>query len=389
MAIPALGPDNHDPEVESLGEWDKAQFLEDWLRDLGVESIVRVDAPDVRVPAGLRPNIVAVIPGENTRKTLWIMSHTDVVPAGARSLWNTDPFELAVDGDVITGRGVEDNHQGIVSSLLLAKAVVDSGATPPINLGLLLVADEETGSAYGLDYVLKTRPELFGSSDLCIIPDFGSPDSTLVEVAEKSMLWVRVTVTGKQCHASTPDQGVNSLRAAADLICKMEELNKRFGDRDPLFAPDRSTFEPTKIEGNVPNINTVPGREVFYMDCRVLPAYDLDDVLDAMRELGQTVETVHGVSIAYEPVQRAQAAPETSPNSEVVTRLMAAIKDEYGSDAKPQGIGGGTVAAFLRRAGHPAVVWSTCVHNAHQPNENSRISWQIGDAKVFARVLWG
>lgn len=382
VAIPALGPDNG-----GQGELDKAQFLMGYLGELGFAQVERIDAPDARVASGIRPNIAAIIPGSRTDKTFWVISHTDVVPAGDRSLWRTDPFTLHVDGDTMVGRGVEDNHQGIVASLMLAKALLEEGATPPVNYGVLLVADEETGSRYGLDHVLQARPDLFHPDDLFLTPDFGCADSTMLEVAEKSMLWMQITLTGKQCHASTPGQGKNSLVACADLIMRVRELYTEYADQDALFDPPISTFEPTRKEENVPNVNTVPGHDVFYMDCRVLPHYALDDVLASVRRMADGVETTHGVSIAIETVQRGDAAPATSPDSEIVTRLIAGIRAVYGTEATPMGIGGGTVAAFLRKRGYPCAVWATCVHNAHQPNESSLISTQLGDAKVMAHVL--
>jgi len=52
----------------------------------------------------------------------------------------------------------------------------------------------------------------------------------------------------------------------------------------------KATFEPTKKEANVGNINTIPGEDVFCMDCRVLPEYDLKDVLAAIREIVRKIE---------------------------------------------------------------------------------------------------
>ena len=56
-------------------------------------------------------------------------------------------------------------------------------------------------------------------------------------------------------------------------------------------------------------------------------------------------------------------------------------------EARPTGIGGGTVAALLRQAGLPAVVWSCIRNTCHQHNEHSSISATIRDAQVFAHVL--
>jgi succinyl-diaminopimelate desuccinylase len=71
----------------------------------------------------------------------------------------------------------------------------------------------------------------------------------------------------------------------------------------------------------------------------------------------------------------------------VVTALSRAIRAVYGREAVPQGIGGGTVAAFFRRRGLPAAVWMTVSETAHQPNEFCRLSTLVGDAQVLAHVF--
>lgn len=383
-AIPALGPDNDGP-----GEYDKAVYLERALQDMGITDIRRLDAPDSRVPHGIRPNIVAVIPGEDTSRNFWIISHMDIVPPGDLDLWDSDPYQLTVDGDVIVGRGVEDNQQGITASMLLAKAVLEEGVVPPMNLALMLVSDEETGSRYGLEYILDEHADVFGPEDLILVPDYGDPGSGLIEVAEKSTLWLKCSFTGKQCHASTPEQGINSLVASAAFIMRVKEMEERFGDKDPLFNPAGSTFSPTKKDANVPNVNTIPGKDVVYIDCRVLPQYDLADVVSAFEDIGRDIAEEYGVLVGFEAVQREQAAPPTPHDAPIVGRLVQGIKAVYDTEAKPAGIGGGTVAALFRKKHIPVAVWSTWIYNAHQPNERSLISTQIGDAKVMAHVLFG
>jgi succinyl-diaminopimelate desuccinylase len=383
VSIPAVGPDNG-----GQGERAKADFMLAWLKDHGVTDVTEYQAPDDRVPCGHRPSIKAVIPGQDTSRTFWVISHLDVVPPGDLSLWATDPFTLSVEGDVLVGRGVEDNHQGVVASLLLAKAIVENKATPPMNYGMLLVADEENGSKYGLDWLLKNHPEIFGKNDLYLIPDFGIPSSEMVEIAEKSMLWLRITLSGKQCHASSPEEGVNTLVATAAFILRLTKLHDRFPAVNELFKPANSTFQPTKKEANVENVNTIPGRDVFYMDCRVLPQYELDDVLETVYEMGRDICKTYGVTAEYHIVQKEQAAPATPKDAEIVTRLLPAVKSVYGGSPRPMGVGGGTVAAYLRRAGLDAAVWATWTPNAHQPNERTLIKYNIGDAQVIATVLF-
>lgn len=382
VSIPALGPDNG-----GQGEVEKAEYLKEYLRSISITDIRDFNAPDDSVSCGYRPNVVAVIPGKNKDKTLWTIGHLDVVPPGDLSLWNTDPYELVRDGDLIYGRGVEDNHQGMVSSILAAKAFIELGIEPDVNYGLIFVADEETGSKYGLDFLVREHEDIFSKQDMFLVPDFGDKTSSMVEIAEKSMFWLKVEVTGKQCHASTPGQGVNSFVASSALVLRIHDLYKEFAGTNPLFDPEISTFEPTKKEANVENVNTIPGRDVFYVDCRVLPQYDLDDIFARIQEYGAEVEKEYKVTVAFDFVMKEQAAPATPVDSELVVKISEAIKDIYPVEPKPVGIGGGTVAAFLRRKGYHAVVWSTLMHNAHQPNEVSSISYTINDAKVIAKVL--
>ncbi|WP_316900457.1 M20 family metallo-hydrolase [Pseudodesulfovibrio indicus] len=381
-AIPALGPRNG-----GEGEKAKADFLLAHLRSMGIEDIREYNAPDQDVPCGYRPNIVAVIPGRNTERTLWVISHIDVVPPGDLSLWNSDPYTLVRDGDTLIGRGVEDNQQGMVSSLITAQALLDLKITPELNYGLILVSDEETGSGFGLDYLVREHEGVFRKDDLFMVPDSGEPNSEMVEVAEKSMFWLKCTVIGKQCHASTPDQGNNTLVPCAEFILRVKELEALYPAEDPIYNPPRSTFQPTMKEANVANVNTIPGRDVFYIDSRVMPEYDLDDVLATIKGFASEIAAKYGVKIECEPVMWEQAAPATPEDSEIAVRTMASVRKVYNNNPKVVGVGGGTVAAFLRREGYQAVVWSTLNHNAHQPNEWASIKNTIGDAKVIADML--
>ena len=77
----------------------------------------------------------------------------------------------------------------------------------------------------------------------------------------------------------------------------------------------------------------------------------------------------------------------TSPDAPVVQALTRAIKAVYGREARPQGIGGGTVAAFFRQRGLPAAVCMTTNDTAHQPNEYCDIATLMDDARVLAHVI--
>ena len=381
-AIPALSPDNGGD-----GEQRKAQFLTTVLREFGFNNIKEYCAPDERVTSGIRPNIVATIPGKNHDKTVWIMTHMDIVPPGELNLWDDDPYKGYVKEGKIYGRGTEDNQQDLVASIFAAKAFRDEGIMPETSVGLVFVADEETGSKHGLTYVLENYPDLFQQSDIIVIPDFGDTEGSAIEIAEKSILWLRFKTTGKQCHASKPSLGKNAFTAASHLVVKLNELSQIFDVSDPIYQPPGSTFEPTKKDANIPNINTIPGEDVFYLDCRILPIYALSQIESKIRDMADEVEQQFGVSIEITPVQHIQAPPPTSHDAYVVSGLHHAIKAVYDIHAVPVGIGGGTIAAVFRQHGYQAAVWSKLNQMAHQPNEYCFIENMIGNAKVYAHLL--
>lgn len=379
---PALSPENG-----GTGEHEKAAYLKHKLEDMKPSILMEIKAPDARAQDGYRPNIISKWEHDKDKPVVWVLSHMDVVPPGDLSLWNSDPYKVKVDGEKIIGRGVEDNQHGLVASCLALKAVLESGSTFSNNVGLIMVADEENGSRYGLDYILKNHKDMFNSNDLIIVPDWGVDDGSMIEISEKSMLWLRFAVKGDQCHASTPERGNNSLFGMARLIIELDNLKREYDFKDDLFSPPVSTFESTKIEANVPNVNTIPGKDVFYMDCRVLPVYKIDEVLKSVRKISDKISNELDLDITIDTVNREDAANPTPLDAPVVKVLTRAIKKVKGVDASTMGIGGGTVAAFFRRAGFHAAVWSTCLDIAHQPNEYCRISDIIDDTKVFASIF--
>ncbi len=381
-AIPALGPENG-----GEGEAKKAEQIKKRLGELEYDLLEEVNAPDDRVPAGYRPNLLMKIKGKSNKKTIWIMSHMDVVPPGERSLWKTDPYKVVEKDGKLYGRGTEDDQQGLVSSFLAVKALREENIQPQYDVGLAIVSDEELGSKYGIEYVLKKKPNMLRPHDLIIIPDAGNPDGTMIEVAEKSILWIKCETQGKQTHGSTPEKGINAHKAAAHLIVKMNTLYNLYDTNDPLFDPPISTFEPTKKEANVDNVNTIPGLDVCYFDCRILPKYTLSEIQKQIRLWADEIEREFGVTIRISYPQTVEAPPPTPPDAPVAAALKRAVQDVMGREAKTIGIGGGTVAAYFRQAGLPAVCWCTLDDTLHAPNEYCKIENVINDARVFAHVF--
>ena len=379
IRIPAIGP-----EGKGDGEEEKAQAIIQILHAIGFDKIIRYDAKDPRVSSGKRPNIAAYLEGKTDLPRLWFVTHLDVVPAGKEKLWTTTkPFEPIVKDGCIYGRGSEDNGQSLVATIYAIKALKQLGIRPKRTIALAFVSDEEQGSDMGIQHLIKQG--LFRKDDLILVPDSGNPKGDFIEVAEKSILWFKVTTQGRQIHASMPSKGINAHRIGMQVALALDEmLHSKYNSYNKYFTEPTSTFEPTRKDNNVEAINIVPGEDVEYFDCRILPNYKVYEVLAEVEKTAQDFEKKTGAKITVEIMQN-QPAPElVDCNSPIVILLQKTIKEARNINATVGGIGGGTCAAFFRAQGIPAVVWSTIDEVPHQPNEYAKIQNMIEDAKVFA-----
>ncbi len=359
------------------GEAKRADFIQWKLEGWGL-SPNRYDYKDQT--GAVRSNLTCST-GSGDR-TVWAVAHIDTVSEGDRSLWASDPFTARVDDGKIYGRGTSDNGQEVIASMFAMRAIKESKIKTRYGFGIALVADEELGSRYGIQKLL--REKVFKDGDMFIVPDWGTPSGDMIEVAEKGVLWLRITVTGKQVHASTPEKGINAYRYAIYLLNELDLfLHDKYNSSNAIFDPQTSTFEMTKHEKNVESVNIIPGVEVSYLDCRVLPQYSLDEVIKDVKKIA-SAERYKAVSVLVEEFNREDAAPQTPSDAEVVQLLKDALKDLRDIDATTTGIGGGTCAAFFRAKGLPAAVWSTEDPVAHEPNEYARLRNIVEDAKVLA-----
>jgi len=380
LKIPALGPDN-----DGDGEMDKTEFLMELIKDFGFDEIKRYDAPDPRVSSGKRPNIVAIKKGESD-KSIAILAHMDIVPEGDLDQWETDPYDPQFIDGKIYGRGAEDNGQEVIAGLYAVKALTEAGVEPHYNIKMMIVSDEETGSQYGARYIIDEGA--VDEGDLIVVPDHSESNGKFIEVVEKSGLWVKITCRGKQGHAAMPGDTLNANRAMAEYQYRVDKILKEkfYSITNELFSPSFSTFEPTKREKNVPNVNTIPGKEVQYFDCRIIPEVDVAKVKAVFEDAGEELKEKYGTNYEIEYNRDSEAPPGTPVDSEVVVKLSEAVKKVTGHKPAPVGIGGGTVAAIFRRKGLPAAVWCSNHNMAHQPNEYAVLDNMVRDCKVFCAM---
>ncbi len=371
------------PSGGGNGEWDRAQFLKNkvlsWSKELVYEEYIAT-SDGIK-----RPNLLFLL-NVGKPNTIWFVAHLDTVSEGDPTLWSYPPFDGTIVGDKIYGRGSCDNGQGIISSLLALRYLLDNKSKMKSNIGIILVADEEAGSKFGIQYVIEKKK--FNKGDYFVVPDFGTPDGSEIEVAEKGIMWVKITVEGIQCHGSTPNKGKNAHRLARELERRIDNiLHKKFNGIDTLFTVPYCTFEPTKVEPGTTSINIIPGKESFYFDMRILPRYKVSEVLEEVKVIADEFSKEFNSPVKIEPVQMEDASFNGPEGKRIVETLKGILKEKRNIEVKEIGIGGGTCGAFFRKAGFPTVVWGTLDDVEHMPNEYAKISNMISDAEVFVELI--
>ena len=378
ISIPAIGPYNG-----GEGEVKKADALMKCLE--GFDSVERYDVEDDQFPGVIRPNVVAIKKGKK-KGTVWIVSHLDTVLPGNISEWNTEPYAATVVGDKIYGLGTEDNGQAILSSIYSTK-FIDAGTLKGMSIGLAFVADEETKSAMGVGHLIKQG--LFTKDDFILVPDWGSPNGRFIDVAEKHLIWFKIEVHGKQTHGAVPNKGINAYRVGinflSDLLKRFEE---KFTKENPLYRPACSTFEPTRASETVGNVNTIPGYYEFYIDCRLIPDYTIEEITDFVFDVAKEHSEKSSAKIVVSIEQSTQSGPQSSIDSKHYIEFKNSIEEVLGIDVTAVGVGGGTCANFFREIELNAYVWECGGGTLHQPNEYVEISNIINDAKVFATLFY-
>jgi acetylornithine deacetylase/succinyl-diaminopimelate desuccinylase family protein len=331
---------------------------------------------------GLHPEITEALPGRpnlsvsigaGSGPVLLLNAHTDTMPAGQG--WTRPPFGAVVEGGLVYGRGACDAKGGLAAFVEAVIAIAESGGLRG-RVILDCVADEEAGAAGTKAAVAAGR-----KADWAIVAE---PTDLAVARLSNGQLDVAVTFRGRAAHGSTPDDGISAIAGAAELVGMVEAAHARFRATPyPLLGP--ATYNVGTIRGGV-QASIVPAACVIEIDRRILPGStvesaiaDVDALLADLRSRRHGLEIDREVTVAIPPVVVVESSP-------VCTALAAALV-ESGSPAVMTGLRATSDAAWLDRAGIPAVVFGPgSLAHAHRPDEHVKVADVVTAARVIEAV---
>ena len=364
-----------------------------------------IPAEIVEVAPG-RADLVARLAGTGAKKALLLSHHMDVVHVD-RSKWSVDPFGAEIKDGWLYGRGSLDMKTSGILQLAAVIRLKREGVPLARDVVLVGTADEEV-EASGMQALIKQRPEIFAGAELSLTEGDvidakgGRVRSWSVDVAEKAVLWLKLTAHGQAGHASTPPQegtAVTRLAAALDRIArhrtafkvspsvqryftalagsypglpssKLKRLQASLTS-DPkfreLFLADgeraarvRNTIAITVLQGG-PQTNVIPSEAVAHLDCRLLPGEDPHAVIEEIRS------AIGDPSITIEPLQPVVATSSSGTETDLFRAIeRVAARRAPGVPVVPTLLTSWTESALLRPLGIQAYGFDPLALDEHE-----------------------
>lgn len=357
-----------------------------------------------------RPNVVGTRKGDEER-SLILCGHIDTVPIGEEAVWTVDPFGGSIKDDRIYGRGAVDMKSGVAACMAALDAIHRAGIDLSGRVSMHSVVDEEAGGFGAMDAVAKGE---LAKAAIVAEPTWGD-----VQPCEGGLLWVRITIKGRQGHAGyrfneiwpqahTPGRlvpGVNAIELANRFLGALRDYEsiRCRTSYHPLVPPGLNTISPGVIRAGagvgpdgLPLIMTnpaiIPDVAVIDLDFKFLPNERVEDVkeeFDAfvhhfcmqdrwLRDNPILIDWSLGG--LYFP-------PMDTPVDHPLVRSLVARKTELGRPVRVRGVEFVTDAGHYAGAGVAPVIFGPGGDGFHGYDEYVGIPSLLETTKVIAAAV--
>ena len=313
--------------------------------------------------------------------------HTDVVPPGHEDDWSRPPFEGAIDGADMIGRGAVD-MKGAVASFLAA--VEEIGPDHAGSISLLVTGDEEGPAENGTVKVLEWLAGRDETIDACILGEPTNPDALgdALKVGRRGSLSGEIVVEGVQGHAAYPHLADNPLRALSPMVSSL--MHPPFDEGTERFQP--TNLEVTSIDTGNSATNVVPARARALFNVRFNDTWSpetlKEEIVRRVESKAQDDALRPGRdAIAFRIAWRDRPSPVFLTKDEsLIAAVSDAVEGELGR--RPDlSTGGGTSDARFIKDVAPVVEFGLVGRTMHQIDERVALADLDTLARVYARAL--
>jgi acetylornithine deacetylase len=340
VALPSINPMGRALDGPEIREHQVTAYLETFFASLGVRHERQPIAPK-------RDNIVAFWEPPDASSTLIWEVHQDTVPVDGMTI---DPFGAVITDGKLYGRGACDVKGGMASMLSAFARLVREKPRGACRVILACTVDEEH-TFLGVQHLVKTPLRKANEPIAAVVAE---PTQLDIVHAHKGVVRWHLETTGRSCHSSRPEEGVNAIYRMGALLPLIETYARQLRESkaDPLLGPP--TLSVGLIRGGA-SVNTVPDRCVIDIDRRLIPGEGPDL---APGQLSRYLHERVGDALPFHCSEPLLRSPALSPaGSEELREKLGSAIDELAGSHRVVAVPYGTDASTLAVAGIPSVVF--------------------------------
>jgi acetylornithine deacetylase len=333
MGRPLKGPEIFEHQVTA--------YLEQYFRTLGVRYERQPVAP-------LRENIIAYYEPAQATSTLIFEVHQDTVPVDGMTI---DPFGAKIEQGRLYGRGACDVKGGMAAMVHAFARLAREKPARSARVVLACTVDEEF-TFLGVQRLV--RDDLRGGVSGPVHAVVAEPTGLNIVHAHKGAVRWHLRTTGRSCHSSRPEQGINAIYHMGALMGLVERFADELRTRKTHPLLGSATLSVGRIEGGV-SVNTVPDSCQVEIDRRTLPGEATAAVPAALGDYLRQHAPEH---ICWSLSQPWLSCPALGPEgSESLVQGLGQAINQVRGQHRVMPVPYGTDASTLAEAGVPSVVF--------------------------------
>lgn len=296
--------------------------------------------------------------------------HTDVVPIGHESKWDAPPFAGEIIDQHLIGRGVADMKGGIAAALVAVEEIIKQG-TCAGKIWFLITSDEEGEAEFGTKHIVNTLSQRDQQFDFCIV---GEPTSDKVcgdtiKVGRRGALSFDVVINGKSGHVAYPEQGVNAIHLAGEIVQNLTQYDWQQGEsRRPS-----TTLQITHIDSGKWSDNVIPDQVKLSFNVRFTEQFDEQSLIKVVDNIVRK-STLDYTCKAYRGCVPYYCDEPTRSELSFVNICQQAIAQCIGEIPRISTSGGTSDGRFVRDICNQVIELGLTNSTIHQENERIHVN---------------
>ncbi len=211
----------------------------------------------------------------NGTKTIMFDSHVDTVEVNDEDKWAIPPFSGQIMNERLQGRGSVDMKSSVAASIFAGALASKKGLLDGKTVFVSCTVNEEDCDGENLKHLFQ---EFDIRPDYMIICE---PSNNNITLGHNGKAQIIIKSMGISAHGAEPEKGVNAIYEMAEIIQKVENLNKSL----PTINGKKGTLVLSQISSVSASLNAVPSQCEIYLDRRIVPGETEADIRQEMDEL--------------------------------------------------------------------------------------------------------